>query len=461
MASKSVQGLEIDFDQGSLILLGAGGEMSPSLPGFMRWDGRVRAHRCLAIHYRALIRHLVKSGQTHTDRARNYPQLTLPESLTLQPYPFQQEALDAWMRGKRGQIELPTGAGKTRVAVMAMHAVARGTLVLVPTLELLTQWCGVLEKELGVEAGVVGGGSYDIAPVTVCTYASAYRHAEKFGDRFGLVIYDECHHLAGEGFAHIAEVLTAPYRLGLSATLERPDQRHLLLNQLIGPVVYRKAITELSGEYLADYRVQTLYAQLSGEERRIYSESREIYLTFLRREGLKPSSSRDWRHFVFAASRSPEGREALAAYYRQRQIAFTAEEKFALCADILNRHRGERVLIFTNDNRTAYEISTRFLLPLITHQTRIGERREILANFHSGRWTAVVTSKVLNEGVDVPAAGVAVILSGNASVREHVQRLGRILRRDGGKKAVLYEVLTRGTVEENTSKRRRRHDAYR
>ena len=128
---------------------------------------------------------------------------------------------------------------------------------------------------------------------------------------------------------------------------------------------------------------------------------------------------------------------------------------------LFNRHRGERVLIFTNDNRTAYEISTRFLLPLITHQTRIGERREILANFHSGRWPAVVTSKVLNEGVDVPAAGVAVILSGNASVREHVQRLGRILRRDGGKEAVLYEVLTRGTVEEHTSKRRRRHDAYR
>ncbi len=119
------------------------------------------------------------------------------------------------------------------------------------------------------------------------------------------------------------------------------------------------------------------------------------------------------------------------------------------------------MLIFTNDNRTAYQVSTRFLLPLITHQTRVAERRAILANFAGGRWPALVTSKVLNEGVDVPAAGVAVILSGNASVREHVQRLGRILRRDGDKEAVLYEVLTRGTMEEGTSQRRRRHDAYR
>ena len=461
MAQNAQDGLILSFDQGSLVLQGCPKDASETLPGFMRWDERVQAHRCLAIHYRALVRHLINSGHGSVDNARSYPDLTLAWRNAMQPYPFQKEALGAWMRGKRGQLELPTGAGKTRVALMAMQAVGRGTLILVPTLELVAQWCQVLDQELGVEAGVVGGGSYQVAPVTVCTYASAYRHGEKFGHRFGLAIFDECHHLAGAGFAHIAEVIIAPYRLGLSATLERPDQRHHVLSRLIGPVVFRKAITELSGEYLADYQVQTLYAHLSEEERRTYTESRAAYLAFLRSEGLTPSSSRGWRKFVFAASRTPEGREALGAYYRQRQIAFTAENKFKLCADLLDRHRGERVLIFTNDNRTAYEISTRFLLPLITHQTRVAERREILANFHSGRWPAVVTSKVLNEGVDVPAAGVAVILSGNASVREHVQRLGRILRRDGKKQAVLYEVLTKGTLEENTSKRRRQHDAYR
>ena len=440
---------------------GGAADSAARLPEFMRWDARVEAYRCLAIHYRALVRHLVRCGLAFADHARAYPNLELSQRPADRPYPFQQEALDAWMRGKRGQLELPTGAGKTHVAVLAIAAVGRGTLVLVPTLELVAQWCAVLEREVGVEAGVVGGGSYQVAPVTVCTYASAYRHADKFGHRFGLVVFDECHHLAGEGYAHIAEVLTAPYRLGLSATLERADRRHLLLDHLVGPVVYRKAITELSGKYLADYEVKTLYANLTGEERRIYSEARETYLAFSRAAGLKPASSRGWRQFVFAASRSPEGREAMAAYYRQRRIAFTAEDKFSVCADLLHRHRGQRVLIFTNDNRTAYEISTRFLLPLITHQTRIAERREVLANFRGNRWPALVTSKVLNEGVDVPAAGVAIILSGNASVREHVQRLGRILRRDGDKRALLYEVLTRGTVEEHTSKRRRRHDAYR
>jgi superfamily II DNA or RNA helicase len=73
----------------------------------------------------------------------------------------------------------------------------------------------------------------------------------------------------------------------------------------------------------------------------------------------------------------------------------------------------------------------------------------------------VVTSRVLNEGVDVPAANVAVVLGGSGSVREHVQRLGRILRPAEGKRALLYEVLSAGTSETSISERRRDHEAYR
>src|SRR5262249_29854842 len=119
-----------------------------------------------------------------------------------------------------------------------------------------------------------------------------------------------------------------------------------------------------------------------------------------------------------------------------------------------------RILIFTHDNATVYKIAREFLVPVITHQTKTKERRDVLMAFNSGEYPIVATSKVLNEGVNVPEANVAVILSGSASVREHVQRLGRILRKSGDKEAVLYEVVTRGTVEEFTSNRRRQHSAY-
>ncbi|MEM1348220.1 MAG: helicase-related protein, partial [Myxococcota bacterium] len=96
----------------------------------------------------------------------------------------------------------------------------------------------------------------------------------------------------------------------------------------------------------------------------------------------------------------------------------------------------------------------------ITHQTPVKERKEILERFNAGRYKTIVTSKVLNEGVDVPEANVAMILSGSGSVREHVQRLGRILRRAPGKRATLYELVTENSVETFVSQRRREHDAY-
>ena len=132
-----------------------------------------------------------------------------------------------------------------------------------------------------------------------------------------------------------------------------------------------------------------------------------------------------------------------------------------LVEELLDRHRNDRAILFTQDNATCYEVSRRFLVPAITHQTKVRERSDILAGLAEGRYGAVVTSKVLNEGVDVPAANVAIVISGSGSVREHVQRLGRVLRKQGDKRAILYEIVTAETIETFTSNRRREHVAYR
>lgn len=453
--------LRLAYDRGSLLLEGAPQGADPAggaVP--LVWDARVGAHRCHALHYRALVRALTHTGHAFQDVAAAYEPVSLDAGTLPEPYPYQAEALEAWQRGKRGVVELPTGAGKTLLALHAMCAVQRATLVLVPTLDLLAQWSEALRRDLGVEPGVIGGGAHRVEPVTVCTYASALRKGEWLGSRFCLAVFDECHHLAGERYGQAAELLLAPYRLGLSATPESaagPER----MAYLVGPPVYRKGITELSGDFLADYRVETVHAELDEAEAAAYAEARGEYLGFARAKNVLPTSAEGWRRFVYVASRSAEGRRALAAYHRQRRLALAPEAKYALCARLLAQYAGERVLLFTNDNRTAYEVSRRFLIPVITHQTRTPERRTILERFRSGAWPFLVTSRVLNEGVDVPAASVAIVLSGTSSVREHVQRLGRILRRAPGKEAVLYELLTRATGEEFTSQRRRQHDAYR
>jgi superfamily II DNA or RNA helicase len=252
----------------------------------------------------------------------------------------------------------------------------------------------------------------------------------------------------------------APYRLGLSATPDRPDGRHELLDHLVGPRVYERDIVSLGEGYLAEYDVEVVEVELSPDERQAYDTARGIYRDFVSRQGIRISSPGGWADFIMRSSATTEGRRAFKAWQEQRKIAFAAPSKLDCVERLLHRYRGGRTLIFTSHNDAAYTIAQRFLIPVITHQTKISERAEILDGFRAGRWRAVVTSRVLNEGVDVPEANVAIVVSGSGTVREHVQRLGRVLRRSGDKRAILFELVTAGTVETFTSERRRQHVAY-
>ncbi len=425
-------------------------------------DHRSGCFRAKACHYAALILAFRAAGLEYTDEARRYEELASGVVQVRMPRPFQEEAMQAWLRHRgQGVVVLPTGAGKSHVAVMAIDAKRRATLVVVPTLDLVRQWYDLLRSSFGVPVGVVGGGEYRLESLTVTTYDSAHLHMENFGNRFGLVIFDECHHLPSEAYALAASQCLAPFRLGLSATPERSDGRESYLDTLIGPVVYRKDIIELSGSYLADYDVHTVAVELTEQEREEYDSERATYVAFLRSSGIRMGSPSGWNDFILRSSQTTTGQRAMLAYRRQKELAVAAPAKLGVLWSLLEKHRNDRVLIFTQDNRTAYLISKQFLIPVITHQTKITERSRILELFSKGEYNAVATSKVLNEGVDVPDANVAVIISGSGSVKEHVQRLGRILRQKKGKRATLYEIVTKETNEVGTSERRREHNAYR
>ncbi len=355
---------------------------------------------------------------------------------------------------------LPTGAGKTLVATLAILAKQRSTLIVVPTLDLMSQWCEGMAATFDVPIGLVGGGSHEVTDLTITTYDSAHIHMERLGNRFGLVVFDECHHLPSEAYASAARMCIAPYRLGLTATPERSDGREDVYGALVGPIVYRRDIHELRGHYLAEYETVRIEVPLSADERTAYEEARATYVGFLRRMGIDMSKPDGWGRFVMLASQSDAGRTAFEAYRRQRQIALAAPGKIEVLERILRTHKRDRALVFTEDNATVHFLSRRLLLPAITHETRVRERAEILKWFNDGTYFAIATSKVLNEGVDVPSANVAVVLSGNGSVREHVQRLGRILRKKGAKRATLYELVAAGTGEKRTSDKRREHVAY-
>lgn len=451
----------LDFFGGTLELRGLppGANQAPS---GCHWDTRTACHRAPALAYADIVRALVRGKVAFEDKARRYVELAEGARVHREPRPYQRGALEAWLHQRsRGVVVLPTGAGKSQLACMAIDAKRRATLVIAPTLDLVRQWYDLLRATFAVPVGVIGGGEYDVQPLTVATYDSAHLYMEHLGARFGLLVFDECHHLPGTAYSMAARLALAPFRLGLTATPERTDGREALLTELIGPVVYRKEIVELAGDFLAEYDTERVVVELCAAERHEYESERAIYRGFVERHGIRMATPGGWTEFIVQSSRSAEGRRAMQAYRRQRELALCAPAKLEYVEHLLSAHQGDRVLLFTQDNATCYEVSRRFLIPAITHQTKVRERSELLERFGDGRYRALVTSKVLNEGVDIPSANVAIVISGSGSVREHVQRLGRILRKQDGKRALLYELVTADTVETFTSERRREHVAYR
>jgi len=464
--------VEIRFRSGTLEIGGVPASFI-GLPSACVWDERTACFRAPAASYADLIKTLLRLKIAYSDQARRYETLTAGAVVRREPRPYQNEALAAWeAAGGRGVVVLPTGAGKTLVAHMAIDLRRRSTLVVTPTLDLVRQWHDGLVATFGAPVGIIGGGEYDLRPLTVTTYDSAYLHMENLGARFGLLVFDECHHLPSASYSLSARLALAPFRLGLTATPERDgwttrgqapegDGDTNALDGLVGPIVYRKDIVSLSGDYLSSYETVRVVVELSPAERAEYAAERALYRQFLEANGISMASPHGWTEFIIRSSRNAEGRRAFEAYRRQRAIAFTAPAKLDYVERLLHQHRHDRAIIFTQDNATVHLVARRFLLPAITHQTRVSERSEILDGLAKGRYTAIATSKVLNEGVDVPEANVAIVMSGSGSVREHVQRLGRILRKRDGKQAILYELVAGGTSETFTSQRRREHIAYR
>ncbi|MDS0477883.1 DEAD/DEAH box helicase family protein [Natrinema sp. 1APR25-10V2] len=469
--------IELRYEDGTVRIDGL--EQSPVSPSALQQrvpdlepDRRTDGWRVPAYRYAILRAALAETNAAIDDQVLDLASLSAPES-AYELRDYQRTGLETWLetdrwagadgsafesvgRAPAGILELPTGSGKTVIALKAIERLAVPTLVVVPTIDLLEQWQRELEREFGGPIGRFGGGEQRLEPITVSTYDSAYLKADSVGDRFGCVVFDEVHHLGGEGYREIARLLAAPARLGLTATFERPDGAHEVIEEIVGPLVHRVDVDELAGDHLANYDVKRLEVSLTPDEREAYERNQEVFTSYLARSNIDMRTGSDYQELVKRSGSDPEAREALLARQRAREIMLGSEAKLEELAEILDDHRDERTIVFTAHNDLAYDVSERFLIPTITHQTGAAERREILERFREGTYTRIATSNVLDEGVDVPDASVAVVLSGSGSEREFTQRLGRILRPKAGEnRALLYEVVTADTSEERVAERRR------
>jgi len=389
--------MRIEFDDGTLLLRDA-----PDNVPYAEWDDRVDEYRTQAYRYRALLEWAGawsdgdEQATLHDgfapaleDAARAYPDLDLTPALHIEPRDYQQAALDAWIdHDRRGSVVLPTGSGKTFLGLQAIADAGVSARVVTPTIDLMNQWHATLTNAFGEQppsrSASSAVGSHNVTAITVTTYDSAYRYINEYGDQFGLLVVDEEHHLPAPTYRQIPEMTIAPYRLGLTATYERPDGKHELLEELLGPVVYRENVDELAGEYLSEYETIHMSVDLTADEGETYDEEYQLYRDYVDSHEFDLWKEDGYAEFLKRTSYDPQGRRALIAKQRAERIARTAAKKLDTLDNLIKRHHDDRAIIFTANNDFAYDISQEFIVPCITHQTKTDERTEILERFRTG-----------------------------------------------------------------------------
>lgn len=402
---------------------------------------------------------------------------------TLDLYPWQRDALDAWRRrGGRGVVEAVTGTGKTRVGLAAVldELNRRGqAVVLVPTVELQNQWIAQLEELLPEtrSVGRMGSGgvddlcSHDVLVAVVNSARSLDLRPIRQG---GLLVADECHRY-GSSINRLALDQRFRRRLGLSATYAREDDGNRdWLDPYFGGTCFRLGYSRAKVEGIsARFTVSLVGVAFSADERACYDELTDrigaLGARLIERHGIP---AQPWTAFLIAVQRlaesGTEGSKVARTYLqamreRRRLLADTPakDEALRLVAPALSSAR--RSIVFTQSiavtERACRTLAACGLRVAPMHSHLPGPlRRQTLAAFAEGRLDVIAAPRVLDEGIDVPAADLAVIVGASRSRRQMVQRMGRILRRKpDGRRARLVVLFVEGTVEDP---RKGAHEAF-
>jgi superfamily II DNA or RNA helicase len=344
---------------------------------------------------------------------------------------WQAEALSLWLeRGCSGIVEVATGGGKTRLALACasqwMTEPTDRCLILVPTVALQDQWVVSLEEDLGVPRDRIqswgddpeSGNSRPFHVMVINTARTMAAEVAALPGRL-LLVADECHRYGSPSNARALEIATSA-TLGLTATAQREwdDGLENILQPALGDLFYRYSLTDASSDgVISDFRLTNIRVPLSGaEQAEIDRLSRSIGRAF--------SEGNDERAKLLSIRRAGVSKRALS--------------RTAAAVLLVERHAGERILVFHEDIESAESIATILRsrgTPALTYHSKVAVqfRRDNLRLFRRGEAPVLVCCRALDEGIDVPEVNVAIIAAATSSQRQRVQRLGRALRKAAGK----------------------------
>ncbi len=352
------------------------------------------------------------------------------------------EVLKKWRANNfRGIFQAATGFGKTYTAIMAIQGMVtkagiKSCLVVVPTITLKAQW----ETELA---------KHKIKFAEVLVINTAIKQPRNYD----MLVLDECHRYAADSFKRIFEVADCDYVMGLTATLEREDGLHdIILDylQLIDQVTVDEC---LDNGWISPYTVYNVAVPLPDDEQIAYKKADNSFKHFAATLGFGGDAFRNAQKYLKGGSNEQKAKAAM--YYnamrKRKTICLSNSNKVEATNKIIKALGKVNGLIFSGTTDFAEKLQEKLGDICMSFHSKITKKqqKDIVARFKDKRTKVRYLSSVqaLNEGFNVPDCSIAIIAGSNSTKRTFIQQLGRVVRMQKGKQAVIVNLYTPDTQD--------------
>ena len=373
------------------------------------------------------------------------PPLFAQAELPFQLRPYQAEAVNVFLQRRHGTIIMPTGVGKTAIAIEAIRRLQTRTAIIVPTESLLHQWVQKL-KEANIHAGVFYGKEKRHGAVTVFIINSASTHLNALRP-YGLIVNDEVHHTSAIEFSRLLPLFQQkPYVLGLTSHLARSDGRENLIKK-VAPVIYGMPIAKaMNKQYISQLQIFPVKAAMTlWEQSKIRRVHEHDPPSLFQIGTVNPARLSKMEQWVSYSMSCRDG--------SQKNVLSNVMDKQHKVYQISNLYPQERILVFCESIASANAIYKHFLQhgkPAGIYHSKIGDdaKHRMLQQWKNNEFKLLISVRALDEGIDVPECRVAVIVASGSSHRQWIQRNGRILRKRLNNSAgLLFITYCTGTIE--------------
>jgi superfamily II DNA or RNA helicase len=404
------------------------------------------------------------------------PEQLAPESgpvLSLKPWDHQNRAFEEWAdAGYRGIMEMATGTGKTVVGLDAIERTYHDrnpqasveVLVTAHTTTLKNQWKAEINANLGVDTSAAHMESSDGCNIRVVTPQDINENFDQYNARrYDLIIVDEVHHYHNtEGWGQVM-TLTADRILGLSAEIS--GRTRAAITDTLGPVVFEYSQQEaISDGIVPEFEWQLHPIGLTKQEQDEYErltqvinglfrdiKSHTVTTELAQKHNIQIDNLGDYFDLQAQIEQEPpeKWKQLDRCIRKRREIVYKSENAIDTAQQIAQKYADKNIktIIFTMSIETADAITEDIDSAKTLHSNRDCNKNEILNWFRNSESGVLVGVKMLDEGIDVPEADVAINAAAEKMKKQLIQRQGRILRRDGRYTPVFHQPVVGDEIE--------------